>query len=256
MPLGLYVKPLSSPSFHWIVHLSILDVTYSRAELFSLSKLVNIGALSIGSSRSGSSIEDRIIRAWARAATETGAFSMLRVLILKAQKDITPQSFVYLNQFPSLTLFNTEDCNLGPKTKAEALALGWKYRTGKRLTDFLVNGGLTNASWDSIMHASFRQAGSLTADRMGKEAIEAIDSLPVLHFCLGCPPKEAALELKTAEGMRCFQRVNETESQRQSTVANRQLADDHRLHMQPAKRPMIRTTKLRDYGDLAMEFRS
>lgn len=254
LPLNVYVKPLLSLSFHWIVHLTVSKFAFSRAEIVGLSKLVNLGALSIGESPTGIFLDDNIIRAWARAATEDGAFSMLRVLILKAQKDITPQSFAYLYQFPSLALFNTENCNLGHKTKAEALALGWRYRTGKDLTDFLIKGGLLNASWDSTVQALFHQAGSYNADHFGRESVEAIDSLPVLHFCLGRPPEKAALDLTTNERMRCFQRICQKIPQSQNAIVKRPLLDEPDSKIMPAKKPKVRTAKFKDFGDLLLGF--
>src|SRR5205809_114074 len=88
IPLDGYVKPIVSEPFHWITHLSISNVTFSRSELVNLSKLVNIGALDILSSprfpqNTLGTMEDGIVRAWSRAATEEGAFSKLRVLMLR-----------------------------------------------------------------------------------------------------------------------------------------------------------------------------
>ncbi len=256
MSLDDYVKPILSPSFRWIAYLTISNVTCSRTELVGLSKLVNLGALTIGESVAGSSFDDSIIRAWGRAVAEVGAFSMLRVLVLVAQKEITPRSFVYLNQFPSLAFFNTEDCSLGPQSKAEASALGWKYRTGRDLTDFLIHGGLTNALWDSTIQVCFRRAGALRSDHLSQEGVEAIDSLPVLHFCLGLPPKEAALEITTNQRMRCFQRVTRKNPQNQTMVAKRPLIDNQHSHNRPVKKPILRTSKQKDFSDLLMDFGS
>jgi len=250
-----YVKALLSPSFHWIVHLTISNFAFSRAEIASLSKLVNLGALTIGESPTGTVLDDGIIRAWARAATESGAFSMLRVLILKAQKEITPQSFAYLNQFPSLALFNTENCLLGPKTKTEALALGWKYRTGEDLTDSLNKGALTDVSWDAIVRALFRQAGAYNADHLGQESVEAIDSLPVLHFCLGRPSGGATLGSLTNERMRCFQRICQKSAPSHNATVDMALCDEQTSKNVPVKKPRVRNSKLESFGDLLVGLR-
>lgn len=255
IPMEAYVKPLLSLSFHWIVHLTISNFLSCRAEIAGLSKLVNLGALTIGGSPTGTFLDDGIIRAWARAATEVGAFSMLRVLILKAQKEITPQCLAYLDQFPSLALFNTENCLLGPRTEAEALALGWKHRTGKDLTDFLIKGGLTDASWDSTVRALFRQAGAYNADHLGQESVDAIDSLPVLHFCLGRPPEEAALEITTNERMRCFQRISQKTLPCHNASVRRRSCDEQNSKNVPAKKPRVRISKLKSFEDLLVSFR-
>lgn len=256
MSLDAYVKPIMSPSFHWITFLTISNPTCSRTELIGLSKLVNLGALTIGKSVTNGSFDDSILRAWGRAVAEVGAFSMFRVLTILAQKDITPRIFTYLNQFPTLALFNTEDCSLGPHNKAEALALGWKYRTGKDLTDFLIQGGLANASLDSTMRACFRQAGVLSTDYLGCEGVEAIDSLPVLHSCLGLSPKDVALETTTNQRTRCFQRLSRKPLQNQTPAGKRPLIDKSQPHDRPVKRPLIRTSKQKDFSDLLMDFGS
>lgn len=252
--MDAYVKPLLSTSFHWIVHLTISNFAFSRAEIAGLSRLVNLGALTIGDSPTDTFLNDGVVRAWARAATELGAFSMLRVLILKAQKEITPQSFAYLNQFPSLAFFNTENCMFGPRIKAEALALGWRYRTGKDLTDFLMKGGLTNPSWDSTVRALFRQAGAYNADRLGVQSAEAIGSLPVLHFCLGCPPEKAALDITTNERMRCFQRICQKNLHNHITPVKRPLSVEQKSKNVPVKKPKVRLSRLQNFGDLLMGF--
>lgn len=252
--MDAYLKPLVSSSFRWIVHLTISNLDFSRAEIAGLSRLVNLGALTIGNSPTGTFLDDGIIRAWARAATEVGAFSMLRVLLLKTQKEITPQSFAYLNQFPSLALFNTENCNLGPRTKAAALALGWKHRTGKDLQEFLIKGGLTKSSWDSTVLAMFRQAGAYNTDHFGQESVEAIDSLPVLHFGLGRLPQGAALALTLDGRMRCFQRLCQKKRQTHAATVKRSLCDDQDSSTVPAKKPRVRISKLKDFGDLLTGF--
>ena len=254
IPLGGYVKPLLSPSFDWIVHLTISNSAFSRAEIVGLSKLVNLGALTIGASPTGTFLHDSIIRAWTREATEVGAFSRLSVLILKAQKEVTLQSLVYLNQLSCLALFHTEDCNFGPETKAEALALGWKYRKGNDLTYLLSKGGLKFKSWDSTVRASFRQAGSYNADLLGPEGVEAVDSLPVVHFCLGAPPEEASLDITTYERMRGFQRICQKSSQSYTATVRTPLLNEQNLTSVQAKKPRVRISKFKDVGDLVMGF--
>lgn len=261
IPLEAYVKPLLSPSFDWIVHLSLSNVASSlfnwassRAEIASLSRLVNLGAMTIDGSPTGTSLDDGIIRAWARAATESGAFSMLRVLILKAQKEITSQSFAYLSQFPSLALVNTENCLLDVRSMAEATGLGWRYRTGRDLTDFLNEKGPTGVSWDAVVRALFRQAGAYDADHLDQQSVEAIDSLPVLHFCLGRPSAPTPWDFLANERMMCYQRICLKSPPSHSATVDMALCDEQKSKNVPAKRPKVRNSKLESFGDLLVGF--
>ena len=174
-----------------------------------MSKLTNLGALTIGRGVKAPEVglDDSIVRAWARAATEVGAFSMLRVLACRSQQVITAQSLSYLVGIPSLFLFAVEACSIGPQDKVRAYALGWKYRTGKILGEYLVNGGSANASWDSTMHSCFYQGSRFNATNLTVEGVEAVNAMPILHFCLGRTPEDAAIDVRGLPSMQFFQRI-------------------------------------------------
>ncbi|MCJ1300130.1 hypothetical protein MMC08_002924 [Hypocenomyce scalaris] len=258
MVLADYVKPVTSLSFNWITFLTLGNITCSRADLVNISRLTNIGALAIGKAVSigDTGLDDSIVRAWSRAATENGAFSMLRVLVCRSQKEITPRSFAYFNQFPALALFAVDHCNIGPRDKEQALSLGWKYRTGKDLSGFLMDGGLTDHKWDSTMHASFRCGGVFCLEDLTAEGVEAIDSLPVLHLSLGGAPPDAALDIQTDERMRCFQRVSRqvTVPVIQNTVVKRPMSEAVQMSGQPRKKPTVRASKQQNFDDLLSGF--
>ena len=260
MALPAYITPITSPSFNWITFLTLSNVICSRADLVNISKLTSIGTLTIGSAVSvrETGLDDSIVRAWSRAATEADAFSMLRVLVCRSQKEITPRSFVYFDQFPALALFIVEDCNFGPREKEQAGSLGWKYRTGNDLSEFLMGGGLRDHKWDSTMHASFRCGGAFGVKDLTAEGVEAIDSLPVLHLSLGRDCPDAALDPQNGKRTRCFQRMF-----RQSIVptiqtksAKRPVSQAVQMSIQPRKKPTIRSSKQQSFDDLLSDFGS
>ena len=260
LALATYVTPITSPSFNWITFLTLSNITCSRADLVNVSKLTNIGALTIGRGVwiGETGPDDSIVRAWSRAAAEANAFSMLRVLVCRSKKEITPRSFTYFNQFPALALFIVEDCNFGLRDKEQARSLGWKYRTGKDLSEFFIGGGLTDHKWDSTMHASFRCGGAYGIEHLTAEGVEAIDSLPVLHFSLGGDPPDAALDLQTDGRTRCFQRVLRlvTVSMTQNAAAKRPVSEAVPVSGQPRKKPTIRSSKQQSFDDLLSGFGS
>lgn len=206
-------------------------------------------------------LDDGIIRSWARIAATSDAFSMLRVLSCRSQKEITQAVFTYLNQFHSLALFNVEDCNLGPQHKADALARGWKYRTGKVLADWPVKGGTTGASWDSVMHACFQLGGPFSTKRLTAEGVEAIDGLPRLHLSVGGPPRDAAVDVTGDGSLRSFSRMEPSNLRPQndqlltSSISKRPLSQGHTPSTKKAcPKPRMRASKQQNLKDLLMGF--
>lgn len=254
MALPDYIKPLLSPSFQWITFLTLSNITCSRHDLINVSKLTNIGALTIahGVEAPDAGLDDSIVRAWARAATEAGAFSRLCVFACRAQRAITSQVFAYISQFPSLTMFVVEDCNFGPRYKPSAQAAGFKYRTGKDLSEFLVSGGATNSSWDTIIHAYFHQGGGLRPAIADGGCAEEANPLHVLHLSLGAAAPDAEVE---GVGMRCFYRYTSDVEGRQQlpSMEKRPLTDLH-PRQPPLKKRAMKISNRRDPVDLMREF--
>lgn len=183
-------------------------ITCSRTDLLQLSRLVNLGVLSICEKVNCPDIglDDSIVRSWGRAAAESNAFSMLRVLNCRSQREITPRLINYLNDFPSLAIFAVEDCNIGPQDKKLALSLGWQYKTGVDLSKFLVEAGATNSAWDRVTRALFRGSGSYNIKRMTAEGVAAVDAIPVLHFSLGGVVPDAVVDVTGSHSLRTFHR--------------------------------------------------
>lgn len=248
MSLGDYTKPLISHSFQWITFLTLSNVTISRNDLISLSNLTNVGVLTIGHCilTPDVGLEDGVVRAWGRAALEADAFSLLRVLNLRQQRQVTQRTFQYLQDFPSLSIFNLDDCSLGPKDKQAALTAGWRYRTGNILNDFLPEPGKVDATWDSVAHACFRDEGAYGIDST------AINSLPVLHFTIGATTSDAGLNASVNYKLQCYERiVNWTAPQKGSLQPMKRPIDATAMSGgRPRKKPMLRASRQESLGDL------
>lgn len=176
----------------------------SRTDLVQISKLTNLGVLTIG--QNVTTIDDSIVRGWGRTASSSDAFGLLRVINCRSQKDITAGVFAHLNQFPALSVFNVEDGKLGPKHRHSARNYGWNYRPGKDLSDWLVKGGTTGAGWDSIVHADFQLGGAFSEERLTAEGVETIDAIPVLHVSVGAAQSDEPVDVTGDGSLRTFYR--------------------------------------------------
>jgi hypothetical protein len=119
LPLTEYVAPLVSPSFDFLVTLSI-TTSFTVAELMRLTALKNIASLTILSfsyrppAGYESPISDRLVRAWSDAARNEGAFPVLRILKLYESANtlgshrptqMTVRCLEFLPSFPQLFVF-------------------------------------------------------------------------------------------------------------------------------------------------------
>ena len=236
MAFPYYVKPLLSASMQWITFLTLSSIICSRLDLINISKLSNIGTLTIGEGVEvlDGGFDDSIVRAWARAATEFDAFSMLRVLACRKQQSITPQIFLSISQILPLLLFLLEDCSIGSRDRPHAEASGWKYRSTNKLGEFLKGRGINDSSWDSIIHACFCQNADVST------------VTPILHFSLG-------KLLKGDDGLRCFYRNEISNETPQPPIATkRELVDSDRD--QSRSRKTIKISKQRNDNDLMTDF--
>ena len=258
MVLSDYTKHLHSPIFQWITFLTLSHVTCSYSDLINLSKFRNLGALTIGhgvevSGSTYKGIDDSVIRAWARAAVESGAFSTLQVFACRMQLLLTRQSFDRLTEFPALTLFLVEGCSIGPRDRSYAQNLGWRYSTGKDLGEVLVENGIQGASWDSTMHACFQKATDICLNT-DPSPLSKFGTLPRLHFAIGKAPPDAVIDVTGDRSLRCFHRaIPELISQPlQQTNPKRPL--ENATHNGTTSRRVVRPWKKQKAADFMTEF--
>lgn len=259
MKLSSYTDPLISPSFHWITFLTLSDIICSRSDLVQLYRLTNLGVLTIdhGVMCPDVGLDDSIVRSWSRAATESNSFSMLRVLNCRSQQNISSRLFEYLNSFPSLSIFNVEDCSIGYKDQLSSLKVGWQYVVGKKLKEFLSAHGSDegNYSWNSVGRSFFKGGGTYSAKKLTAEGVEAINSLPVLQFSLGAAPPDASLEIIVHKGMRSFQRMQHSIATSTSCI-KRSIEVYDQLNAEPRKKPRMRPSKQKYMEELFNRFGS
>lgn len=253
-----YISPLISHSFHWITSLTLSHVACSRTNLVQLSRLVNLGVLTIGQGTICPEVglDDSIIRAWSRAAVESDAFSMLRVLVCRSQKEITSRLFSYLASFPSLAFFNVEDCNIGSKDKKMASDAGWGYLVGKQLNEFLAKNGAQDYAWDSIVRSFFRGGGAYSIEQLSAEGVDAANALPVLHCSIGAAPLDAAIDVRGNQGIKSFQRIkNHTKTPMARTkILKRSGEELPQLSNLSRKKPAMRALKQQSMEHSLLEF--
>ena len=199
-------------------------------------------------------LDDSIIRGWGRTATSSDAFGLLRVLNCRSQKDITASVFAHLNQFPALSIFNVEDCNLGPKHETAARNYGWGYKRGNDFSDRLVKGGTTDAGWDSIVHASFHLGGAFSEKKLTAEGVAAVDAIPVLHMSVG----GAQADVTGVRSLRSFYReqVDTTRFPNKKALSENIASSIKKPVMKPVKKPTLRASKQRKLEDLLIGFGS
>ena len=248
--LGDYIKPICSPSFDWITFLTLSNITCARTDLIRISQLPNVGALTIGPDvvADEHGLDDGIVRTWARTAVTADAFTMLRVLCCRSQKDITHRVFSYLNQFPVLAIFNSENCDLTYQLNSDALRYGWKYRTGEVLSERLIKSGAKRTEWNSVVHASFQLGGSCCRESSMMPGVEAFDRLPRLHLSIGGLPRAAAESLAGDESIKSFYRTgaiaSRSDNSLNSSLNKRRLGQSYFLsNRNVLKRPRIRSSK-------------
>ena len=255
MKLSDYMNPITSSSLSWITSLTLSNITCSRTDLIQISRIINIGTLSIGPNVEAPDIgiDDSIIRGWGRLAADSDAFTVLRVLTCRAQKEMTPRVFTYLSQFPSLDLLKVEHSNLGPQGKPLALQHGWKAIRGLDLRSLHVKGGTEGMGWDSAADACFRVGEQFYAAT--GDGVTGIDELPVLHLALGYVPAVPTVDETSNLDWQCFYRTKREAFRRDDPLRNSNKRKLEELQPKPPRsKPRMRASKQQNLEEVLMGF--
>ncbi|KAF2211919.1 hypothetical protein CERZMDRAFT_97839 [Cercospora zeae-maydis SCOH1-5] len=106
----------TSPNMAWLVDLAIGDVSMNTEDMISLSKIPNLRTLHLRRTMRNfpqqTYMSDRILRAWALVAKNSGALSKLQLLFIDGQRDVTTRTLQYLGHFPALQMFTAFDCGI------------------------------------------------------------------------------------------------------------------------------------------------
>lgn len=187
-----YITPLISTSFKWITFLTLSGITCSRTDFLQLTRLTNIGVLTIGKSVKcpDGDPDDSMIKSWSRAAAESNSFSKLRIINCCTQKNITQDCIPFLNFFPLLALFTYENYDVNGWDHKISSRAGWYLKTEYHHRCLLRS--TTNPAWQSEIDSNFR--GGVWKDIPPKsvEEIEALRAIPVVHLSLGISKQDSA----------------------------------------------------------------
>jgi hypothetical protein len=113
----------------WLTTLSLFDVNLSRHDWSRLSNLHSLVCLYIHNSRPKTgSIDNVVVKGWAIAARDDGAFPVLQLMVLVNQDQLSLGILEYLVEFPSLRALHLTGPHLSDKFIEDAIAhTRWKY---------------------------------------------------------------------------------------------------------------------------------
>lgn len=254
------IKHIDSPSFHFITFLNLSDFSCSRSDLIHLSRLPNLGMLTISTQDpSWVTLEDSIVRAWGRAASETGAFSRLRILVCRFQTYITAKSFVYLQDFPALDLVLLDQCRVSKGLTNQAAQQEWHAKEYSRLRSDAVD----LPAWKDIYSGLLKKGALLDIEAMHKPFENDEDSEPILDVSLGLTASSASRLLTLSSALsgntwlfRRKGRCNHSSSLASSFSQKRSLAGNSVASSRSFKRPALRTSRQRTMEDLLADFQT
>ena len=209
LSLENYIRPITAVRSEWITFLSLNDIACSRSDLINLEQLTNLGVLTVGPGvrTADASLEDSIIRAWARAAVDHDAFSMLRVFACRRQMDITVRVIEYLSHLSALSLFVLEDCHVSSGVKAKAESFDWKYHKSKAVKRLLDNSGCASGSWEDVTKSLHSHSLGLDMASLKLPHISTKSAVAILNMSMSNVPKNATTGGSSNDSLRCFERV-------------------------------------------------
>lgn len=124
-----YLVDVASMSDCWVTNLKVTGGGVQVQEWAYVIKLRNLRNVHVirteGSGRS--TFSDRIVKAWALAAKEEGAFPNLQMIFVNGVENITVGSLYHLTSFAKLNTFCVQDCSIASvqSTFDTAMVLGW-----------------------------------------------------------------------------------------------------------------------------------
>ena len=118
---------LQSSPFETITLLTLFDVDLTCSGWLQIGRLSSLGALVVAETiGTGSSLDNRVIRAWALNAEEMGLFCSLRLLIISQSVAYPDSALMHLRQLPKLTVLGVKK----PAIRRDNELLrnpGWQY---------------------------------------------------------------------------------------------------------------------------------
>ncbi|KAK2839198.1 hypothetical protein FQN49_006377 [Arthroderma sp. PD_2] len=246
MPIGDYLKLLSSRNLNWSAVLSVSAEFFDPHEFFDIANVTNLIALEIRSQpkrtefeyESAVTISDRVIRGWSEMALAGNAFRQLRVLVLRLQSGISEHLFAYLDAFRSLKAFIMQGCPNLYRKEARELAEkhGWE--------------SFTVQFSDSSLYKIIMKMGSELEPKSQDNTL-MINALPVVEFSLfrrnlkSLDSQEQILFKKKATRLRC---PNHRERKNHSNLAV------GTVKAEKSNKPVLRENRKKDMKGLLAQF--
>lgn len=254
------IRHIDSPSFHFITFLSLSDFSCSRSDLIHLSRLTNLGMLTIiARDSSWVSLEDSIVRAWGRAASESGAFSRFRILVCRFQTYFTGRVFTYFQDFPALDMILLDQCRVFKGLTDQATKHKWHAKEHSRLRRDAVE----LPAWKDIYSGLFKKGALFDIEAMHKPFENDKDLEPILDVSLGVRAKSASCLLTRSPALsgnswlfRREGRCSDGSSLDSSSPQKRSLAENSVASSRSFKRPALRSSRQRTMKDLLAEFQT
>ncbi|KAI4245727.1 MAG: hypothetical protein L6R40_002255 [Gallowayella cf. fulva] len=258
--LAEYTRHISSPSLTWITFLTLTSLSCTRTNLIQVSRLTNLGMLTIGTSDPvyDTGLEDNVVRAWGRAASEAGAFTKLRILVCRSQFNMTSKVFTYLQHLPALDmlLLDGRYCN-HTKFSFQAKKHEWEaVDEGRfRAEPFAIR----TFAWKDI-YGNLSAKGALfnlnpvEDNHEGRKHLE-----PILDITLGAktsPSQENPLKSKDLWLLRGKSRCSGTDILPTVDDKKRLLEQDSRAGILSSKKRVVRSSWKRTSKDLLADFQA
>ncbi|KAL8713949.1 MAG: hypothetical protein Q9220_002095 [cf. Caloplaca sp. 1 TL-2023] len=215
--LHLCLDHAMSPSHEWVTFLTLANIDCSRTDLVQLSRLVNLGMLTVSDLNNGHlEIEDSIIRAWSRAACEAGALTKFRILNCRSSS-ITGQIFSYLQELPALKLVIAKDVRYPAELDSQAGKYHWTTIEGANV-----------GACDSVKMAKTWQ--NLYNDLTDHQTLEKHDESqrdkrPVLDLILGSTIYEFTVRMIDVKRSHIFRRTHPWNPVKEPSVEMPRLAN-------------------------------
>ncbi|KAL8909307.1 MAG: hypothetical protein Q9207_000317 [Kuettlingeria erythrocarpa] len=204
-----WIRHITPPSFNWVTFLTLIEINCSRTDLIQLSRLTNLGVLTIGRLSGGDPVfEATLVRAWGRAASEAGAFIALRILVCRLPQLVTEQIFTYLNDFPALGVLAVDEYKNPPSFRACAKQNGWSFsgNLGLRIYRYEAEAKASAAcTWQHVYNSCFDD-GIFDCTKLDHECGDVDDATPILELKSGPAESVRLQNVPASAGTHLFAR--------------------------------------------------
>lgn len=255
-----WIRQVVPPSSEWLTSLTLGDIKCSRTHLMQLSRLTNLGVLTLGRQNGPDPVlEDSVVRAWARAASEAGAFARLRILVCRSPHLLTFQIFTYLRDFPTLGLLAVEGYRHPLTFQAHAREHGWRLETSLaprvRQHEFQARRS-ASYTWQHVYNTCFRD-GCFDGERLKFRYQDTNDTTPMLDLRSGPVDSMRLQDVLSCAEMHLFARTSRSlgYGTDASESGRKRLAFGRAgLKESPSSKRKIRTARQQTMQSLISEF--